>query len=184
MKRANKFKATVFAISVPLVGGFEGLRTVAYYDPVRIPTACFGETRGIKMGDSFTVAQCNEILEDRLAEFATELDKCLVADVSPKMYSSILSWTYNIGSGAACGSTLVWKANNGDLVGACNELPKWNKATLGKTKITLRGLTIRRTKERELCLAGVHNEALPASALSLPEMTWLQTILVKLKGAA
>jgi lysozyme len=40
------------------------------------------------------------------------------------------------------------KANAGDMQGACDSLMSWNKAG-GKV---VNGLTIRRQKERELCL--------------------------------
>ena len=43
---ADRRKAAWIAIAVAAVGAFEGLRTVAYSDPVGIPTICFGETAG------------------------------------------------------------------------------------------------------------------------------------------
>ena len=48
-------------------------------------------------------------------------------------------------------STLLKKLNNGDRVGACNQLLRWDKA--GGKK--LRGLTLRRQSENKLCLEGV-----------------------------
>lgn len=43
-----KIAAALMASAVALVGGWEGLRTVAYPDGLAngIPTVCFGETRG------------------------------------------------------------------------------------------------------------------------------------------
>lgn len=144
-------KGTAIAAAViALVSGFEGLRTAAYRDPVGIPTICFGETRGVHMGDSKTVAECQAMLGDRLAGFSAQLDRCLVARVPDKSYAALLSWTYNVGAGAACGSTLVRKANAGDLVGACNELSRWTRAA----GIVLPGLVNRRAEERALCLEG------------------------------
>ncbi len=63
-------------------------------------------------------------------------------------YVASLSITYDIGNGAFCKSTLARKLNAGDIVGACSEFPKWNKAA----GIRLPGLTKRRTAERPLCL--------------------------------
>ena len=57
-----KKKAAWITIAVAAVGGFEGLRTVAYKDPVGIPTACFGETLGVEMGQEYTVEQCREMV--------------------------------------------------------------------------------------------------------------------------
>lgn len=142
--------AAVMALAVALVGGWEGLRTAAYLDPVGIPTICFGETRGVQMGDTATVAECKTMLGNRLIEFSAGLDRCLTAPVPDKSYVAFVSWTYNVGVGAACKSTLVRKANAGDLLGACNELPRWNKAG----GIVWPGLVNRRAAERDLCLEG------------------------------
>ena len=136
---------------VAFVGAWEGLRLEAYLDPVNIVTACYGETKGVSLGDTFTEAECDAKLIKRLAEFEHELDKCLIVPVPDKTKVALVSWTYNVGSRAACRSTLVRKANAGDLVGACNELPRWNRAG-GRV---WRGLTNRRAAERELCLAGL-----------------------------
>ena len=64
-----KRNSALAAATVALVGGFEGLRNYAYRDPIGIPTLCFGETRGVKMGDFKTTAECKDMLADRLVEF-------------------------------------------------------------------------------------------------------------------
>lgn len=61
---------------------------------------------------------------------------------------ALVSWSYNVGTGAACGSTLAKKANAGDWQGACNQLRRWDKAG-GKP---VKGLTNRRAAETKLCL--------------------------------
>ena len=84
------------------------------------------------------------------------LRKCLKnPDAIPrKSYVSFVSWTYNVGVGAACRSTLVKKANAGDIEGACNELPRWNRAG-GRV---IKGLVNRRADEQRLCLEGVKED--------------------------
>ena len=143
----------VMAAAVALVGAWEGLRTVAYRDVVGIPTVCFGETRGVEMGDRYTVDECKAMLGDGLIEFEAGMRKCLTSpDAIPDgAYVAFLSLSYNIGPGAFCKSTLVRKANVGDIKGACDELPKWNRAG-GRV---VKGLTNRRAAERELCLKGL-----------------------------
>lgn len=146
--------AAITAVAVALIGGFEGLRTSAYIPiPGDVPTICFGETRGVKLGDKATVAECKTMLGNRLGEFETGMRRCLVApdSVPDKPYVAFLSLSYNIGTGAFCKSTLVKKVNAGDIRGACNELPKWNRAG----GIVWKGLTNRRAAERALCLEGV-----------------------------
>ena len=54
MSRRAKVAALAIAIAAPA----EGLRQVAYRDPVGITTICFGSTKGVKMGDTATFEQC------------------------------------------------------------------------------------------------------------------------------
>jgi lysozyme len=129
----------------------EGIRTTAYRDPIGIPTVCVGETRGVKMGDKYTKAECNAMLQGRIREFDVALGKCVKVLLPESTRSAVIQWAYNVGTGAACSSTLVKKLNAGDIKGACNELPRWTKAG-GKT---LPGLVTRRAHERALCLEGV-----------------------------
>ena len=154
MSRVKKGGALAASV-VALVSGFEGLRTYAYRDPVGIPTICFGETRGVKMGDHHTPAECKDMLIDRLAEFETGMRKCLASpDTIPdNAYAAFLSATYNIGTWAFCKSSMARKANAGDIRGACDALLAWDKAG----GFRLPGLTKRRQAERALCLRGLSN---------------------------
>jgi lysozyme len=153
LKKAGLGLTVAGSLAVGIIGGYEGLRTHAYRDVVGVPTVCFGETRGVKMGDVYTVDECKAMLGDALIEFETGMRKCMIRpdSVPDKPYVAFLSFTYNVGVGAFCKSTLARKVNSGDLRGACNELPKWNRAG-GRV---IRGLTIRRAEERKLCLEGV-----------------------------
>jgi len=136
------------AICVACTASAEGVRTYAYRDPVGIPTICFGETKGVRMGDTLTVEQCKGMLVERVEEFGRAVDRCVFVPLPPARKAALTSFTYNVGVGAFCGSTLVRKLNEGDTVGACDQLLRWNKAK----GIPLPGLTTRREKERELCL--------------------------------
>lgn len=166
-KLLNFFKETLGALprsgpvwillTLSFVSTAEGLRTAAYLDPVGIPTICFGETSGVKLGQTKTRPECERLLQARLMEFDKALTRCLPAlpTYPDSTRAALVSWTYNVGPRAACGSTLVRKAKSGDLAGACNELPKWNKATKFGVRVTLPGLTRRRAEERVMCLKGI-----------------------------
>jgi len=141
------------ALTVSVVGNWEGLRLVAYPDVIGVWTACYGETKGIRPGMKFTREQCDVMFIERLQEFETGMRACLKApDALPdKTYVSFVSVTYNIGVGGFCGSSMARRTNAGDLAGACDALLMWNKAG-GKV---VKGLVNRRVAERKLCLAGL-----------------------------
>lgn len=156
MKTRLKIAGALSALGIAaagLIGGFEGLRTSAYLDPVGIPTVCYGETRGVQLGDRHTAEECRAMLGDALVEFEQDMRACLDAPdkIPDGPYTAFLSLSYNIGARAFCRSTLVRLANAGDLRGACDQLPRWNRAG-GRV---LKGLVNRRAEEREICLAGL-----------------------------
>lgn len=148
-----KKSGALMAGAVALVGAWEGVRTVAYKDIVGIPTVCFGETRGVKMGDRYTMEECRAMLGDALVEFELGMRKCLTKPdtIPPKPYTAFLSLSYNIGTGAFCKSTVARKVNAGDIKGACNGIPAWNRAG-GRV---VQGLVNRRAEEKSICLEGL-----------------------------
>lgn len=153
LRTALKALTVVGGLSVATIGGYEGLRLYSYQDVIGVWTYCYGETKNAKPGMRFTKAQCDAIFIERLEQFEAGMRKCLVRpdSIPDKPYVAFLSLAYNVGVGAFCKSTLARKANAGDLRGACDELPKWNRAG-GRV---IRGLTIRRAQERKLCLEGL-----------------------------
>lgn len=137
--------------AITFSGQWEGLRTQAYRDIVGVWTVCYGETKGVQPGDSYSKAECDAMLAREILAYEAALDRCLTQPVPVGMKIALVSWTYNVGAGAACRSTLVRRANAGDLTGACNELPRWNRAG-GRV---WRGLTNRRLSERAMCHAAL-----------------------------
>ncbi|PYG29960.1 lysozyme [Pelagimonas varians] len=154
-KRVLAGTAAAIAAAVSFIAPWEGLRTKAYPDIVGVWTVCYGETHGVKPGDQYSKAQCDQMLGDQVAAFAGRLNTCIDDDIEAVMPQgmkvALYSWSYNVGTFAACGSTLMRKANAGDLVGACNELPRWNRA--GGRAVP--GLSNRRAAEQKLCLSSL-----------------------------
>lgn len=145
--------SAALAAAVALIGGYEGLRLVSYPDVISVWTACYGETKGIKPGMKFTKAECDAMFAKRLVEFETGMRACLKQpDAVPiRPYIAFLSLSYNIGLGAFCKSSVARLANAGNIKGACNRIPAFNKAG-GRV---IRGLVSRRADEQQYCLAGV-----------------------------
>lgn len=147
------------ALAVSFVGAWEGLRLTAYPDRIagNIPTVCYGETRGVKLGDTYTKAECDTMLAKALVDFESGLDRCMKppAPLSLQTKVAFVSWAYNVGTGAACKSTLVKMVNRGETRSACDQLLRWTKAG-GKA---VKGLVNRRNAERELCIAGLNKKS-------------------------
>lgn len=149
----------VIAMALPMVKSSEGLRTNAYRDPVGIPTICFGETLGVRMGDTATVAECENMLGGRLEGFLVEMRSCTTADLPPKTEAAFLSFTYNLGSGVYCPNIAERRINQGKLWEACAALSLYNKAG-GRV---LPGLVTRRAEERALCETGLREAGISRS---------------------
>jgi len=144
----------VAAILVSTVGGFEGLRTVAYPDPAtrgKPWTVCYGETNGVKPGDKHTVSECKSMLLLSLEKYANGIEACVTAPLPDSRFVALTSFAYNVGVGAACKSSVVRLINTGHTLAGCNALLKWNRAA----GITFPGLTRRREKERQFCVEGL-----------------------------
>lgn len=144
--------AAALAIATPLIANWEGKRNVAYRDVAGIPTICYGSTKGVKMGDRKTDAQCSELLSGEIREHMEPVLRCtpILAD-RPYQLAAATSLTYNIGGAAYCRSTVARRFNAGDIRGGCDAFLMWNRA--GGREIA--GLTNRRKDERLRCLTGV-----------------------------
>ena len=142
-----KIGAGAVALVLPVVVLYEGTVLRSYVDPVGIVTACTGHTGPeLRMGQTFTKEQCETMLYGDLLKHADALD-CIKTPLADNQKAAFLSFAFNVGNGAFCSSTLVRKANTGDMPGACSELSKWVYAG-GKQ---LPGLVKRRAAERVMC---------------------------------
>lgn len=153
MKARTRLVGGLAAGVIALVGTWEGLRHAAYEDIVGVPTICYGETLGVKLGDKASKAKCDALLLKSLKRHERGMRACLKEpDVIPeKSYIAFVSLTYNIGIGAFCRSTARKRLDAGNLKGACDAATWFNRA--GGRKV--RGLVSRRAAEHGLCLEGV-----------------------------
>lgn len=149
--------AAVVAATAGGVAYFEGVIPHTYRDPVGIPTACAGETGPhIRMGQDYTMDQCLRMLDASLARHWRGLERCVDAVLTINQAVALLSWTFNVGVGAACGSTLVRMLNSGTPPELwCHQLTRWTYATKLGVKVQLPGLVKRRAGELSMCLHGV-----------------------------
>lgn len=161
-KAAIAGAATAVALSIAaLIKPWEGRELKAYKDIVGVWTICDGETKGVKPGMVRTDAECDAMLIARVEnDFYRPLTKCIpgYAEKPESWQASMLSLAYNVGAGAACGSTAAGLARVGKLEESCRAMTRFNRAG-GKV---IKGLKLRREYgdanrmgELELCLAGL-----------------------------
>lgn len=145
--------AAVIASATPFIAKWEGLETTAYRDIVGVPTVCYGETRGVKMGDTYTKEECFKMLERAVGEYYKGLQPYMTnPNIPVSVQASMLELAYNVGITAVGRSTMMRLANQGLYKEACNELGKWVKAG-GRT---VKGLENRRADSKiNLCLKGL-----------------------------
>jgi len=142
--------SAALALAISMLAGFEGVRTVAYRDPVGIPTVCMGETRGVKIGDTYTLAQCKEMAAGRVAEFADGVDRALTEPVSDKTFAAFVSFSYNLGIGVFQ-KKIAPLYNLGLAEKACTKMGEFVYAR----GVKLPGLVTRRKEEVAMCLDGL-----------------------------
>jgi lysozyme len=116
--------------------------------PGDVPTIGFGTTEGVKMGDAITPPKALERALRDVQKFEGALKRCVQVPLAQYEYDAYISLSYNIGSGAFCGSTLVRKLNAQDYEGACREILRWDRFK-GEP---LAGLTKRRQREYRQCI--------------------------------
>lgn len=148
--------ATFLVVALPLIATWEGKRNHAYLDVVGVPTICYGHTKGVKLGDYMSDAQCKKLLRVEVLEYREGLHAYFTAEtishrLTPERDAAYVSLAYNVGVRGAGRSTATRRLNAGDIAGGCQALNWWNKAG-GRV---MRGLFDRRANECQLCLIGV-----------------------------
>jgi len=152
-KVSGAVAAAVILVATPFIAKWEGLETTAYRDIVGVPTVCYGETRGVRMGDSYTKADCMKMLQVAVGEYYSKLEPCMTNKNMPVgVQASLLELSYNVGTSSVCKSTMMKLANAGRYKEACNELGKWVKADGD----VIKGLQNRRADSKAaLCQKGL-----------------------------
>lgn len=135
---------------IEAIKDYEGVRLKAYDDGVGVWTIGVGHIKGVRRGDEITMAQVDDFLRADLAEAEKTVSTRVVVPLTQGQFDALVSFVFNVGSGAFMASTLLKKLNAKDYDGAADELLRWNKAG-GRV---LAGLTKRRISERIMFLEG------------------------------
>lgn len=139
----------VLLLAAPLVAAWEGKSNDPYLDIAKIPTVCRGET-AVEMRH-YTDDECDVMFQRSLLKHATPILSCLPPDAPVEVKAAFVSFGYNVGVQAACGSSAARQARAHDYARACASLGSWVMAG-GKR---VQGLVNRRKAETTLCLKGL-----------------------------
>lgn len=139
-----------------LIKKWEKFYVDAYLDPVGIPTIGYGTTRypngqKVRLGDKTTEQEAEAFLKLECDKVAEEVSN-LVSGISlnQNQFDALISFSYNVGTGAFADSTLLKKLKANDFPGAADEFARWVKGTKNGVQTTLPGLVERRKDERSL----------------------------------
>lgn len=145
----SKVAAGALALALSTVTVWEGFSRKVYLDPVGIPTVCYGHVDStLELGQEFSMAACNKLLSQDLMKAADSVSRRVTYPIKDYTKAALISFVYNVGIGNFERSTLLKLLNQGKIIEACHELPKWVYAK-GKK---LKGLENRRKAEMEMCL--------------------------------
>ena len=156
----NKLAGSLLAAAMALAAGFEGVRYVAYQDVGNVWTICYGETLGVKKGDTATPADCKSQLIAGLLRHNAPFEK-LPRQLPANVHLAALDFCYNVGVGNCTNSTLWRHLQTGRYDEACQQFTRWRYAAGRDCSIAgnnCRGVWERRKLERDICTGAVSIE--------------------------
>ena len=134
---------------VDLIKNFEGLRLDSYLCSSNVPTIGYGHTGpDVELGMRTTTQKAELLLKKDLERFEKAVYLAIDVELSQNQFDALVSFAFNVGTGALNESTLRKRLNAGQDPNtvAREELPRWNKGANGP----LEGLTRRRLAEVDL----------------------------------
>lgn len=161
---------------IKLIKTFEGLRLESYRCPAGVLTIGYGHTGNVLAKQKISEKLAEDFLKQDLIKFEKAVLSYIKIDLNQNQFDAMVSFSFNVGTGAFKNSTLVKRINSGDNpnIVAAEELPKWNK---GDGKV-LQGLTRRRAAEVELFCSEAPKIQVGLISITSKNNTWLKKRLV------
>lgn len=110
----------------------EGLRLKAYKDTVGVWTIGVGNTyyedgSKVKEGDVITKERADSLLSVVSKQFEDNINKVVKVPLNQNQFNALVSFSYNIGTGAFNKSTLLKLLNQKEYLQAAEQFMKWLK---------------------------------------------------------
>ncbi len=128
---------------IALIKKFEGCRLESYFCSAGVPTIGFGHTKDVQEGDTCTIGEAEDMLREDLEWFEKGVSRMVEVPLEQNQFDALISWTFNLGTGALSSSTLLKVLNDENYGGVPEQIKRWNMAG-GKV---LDGLVRRREAE-------------------------------------
>lgn len=141
---------------INMIIAFEGMELNAYKCPAGVWTIGVGHTGEVdgvpvKRGMLITQAKAKELLREDLKKVELYLNRQSFAGrLTQGQFDALVSFLFNVGSGAFQTSTMRKCLCTGDFEGAAAQFGRWIFGTVNGKKEKLPGLVTRREKEREI----------------------------------
>ena len=129
-----------------LIRSFEGLRLNAYRCVAGVASVGYGTTKGVKMGDTVTKADAEELLRLDVQRFVDHIEALVKVPLTQNHIDALAALVYNVGPTAFAKSTLLKYLNAGLFHDAAGQFLRWNRAANN----VVAGLTRRRVAEKAL----------------------------------
>lgn len=137
------------AAGITLIKNAEVFYDYIYPCPAGVPTIYWGHV--VRPGEVYdgTREQGESYLRKDLASAEAAVSRLIKVPFTENQFSALVSFTFNLGSGALQASTLRAMLNRGEYQAAADQFPRWIYAGGRKW----RGLVLRRAAERNLFLS-------------------------------
>ena len=138
-----------------LIKHFEGFSSKPYLDIALVPTIGYGTThydgRAVSLDDpEISESTAEYLLRTQVDEtYPKAVNHYVRVKINQKQFDALVSFAYNLGTGALRKSSLLRYLNEGHYRRSSEEFHKWSHAN-GKVS---NGLLARREQEKELFLA-------------------------------
>jgi GH24 family phage-related lysozyme (muramidase) len=105
------------SIATPLIAGFEGFSSKAYYDvngyAIGYGNHYYGDGSSVKAGDTIDKATATSLLQSTIRDYANQILPSIKVDITDNQMASLISLSYNCGPGAVKNSKVLQLINAG-----------------------------------------------------------------------
>lgn len=133
-----------------LIADLEGCRLTPYQCSAGVWTSGIGHTAGVVPKGDITEREAAANLVADVLNTERRLAVCVQVTMPQPVYDALVSFSFNVGTGAACRSTLVSYLKRRHWWQACDQLTRWVYVNGERST----GLENRRQRERAYCLQG------------------------------